>query len=624
MHLSALVSHRITSGESGFLLVLQVLQFVVAALYGLVGLAALRSWVRARDAAGGFLALAVGGIAAVSLGGQLEPRLDQPFREVVQQVLEIAFLLSGYALVRLRATFVPLSRTAHRVVIGVLVATQAAGSIALLSTNWAPASVKGAISSLFILVWAACALEPAARFWWSARSLPRVQRSRLRSLAAGFTGIALILVVSSATPSFVASIEVGIAIQLIAAVLVGLMYVSFAPPAWLRRAWREPEEEDYRAAMRDLVLFSPTRAELARRSSEWATRLLGAAGAAVFTSDGTALATYRIEGSLLETVRQEAQSVNDPDHPEIRALRDRATSLVLVALPTQADRGVLAVVSGPFTPYFGTDELRRLTQYATSITAALDRASLTERLAALERTKTEFLNLASHELRGPVTLIRGYLSMLKSGTFGPVSGDFANVLPILELKADEMNSLVEQMLEAARLEEGRLELHPVDTDLNLLAEQAVQLIRPLAGSTHRVVLEKQTESVPVRVDPDRIGTILGNLLSNAIKYSPDGGEVKLIVGRSGSRATVSVQDSGVGIPDEHTGRLFTRFGRIATPDTQHIGGTGLGLYLSRELARLHGGDVVLAGRNGAGAKGSTFVLEVPVEAPDRQATELAS
>lgn len=592
--------------------ILQVLQVVVALLYGLVGLAALRSWVRSRHAIGGFLALAIGGISAVALGGLIEPRLGQPIKEAFQQLLEVAFLLSGYALVRLRAIFIPLSKTAHRTVIAILILTQVAASAALVSTKLVDPRIQNAVVILIIAVWTACAVEPAARFWWSSRRLPRVQRSRLRSLASGFAGIALILVIAVAAPALVASEGAAVIVQLVATGLLGLMYVSFAPPAWLRRAWREPEEEDYRAAMRDLVLFSPTRAELARRSAEWATRLLGADGAAVFTSDGTLLAAVRIDEHAIAQVRAMATEALDPDEPVIRELDQRR--LVLVALPTQADRGTLAVVAGTFTPYFGSDELRRLTQYATSITAALDRASLTERLAALERTKTEFLNLASHELRGPVTLIRGYLSMLRAGTFGPLEGDFANVLPILEIKADEMNSLVEQMLEAARLEEGRLELHPVDTDLNELAERAVHLIRPLAGASHRVILDRHAGSIPVRVDPERIGTILGNLLSNAIKYSPDGGEVKLTVSRTGERATVAVADEGIGIPPEHAARLFTRFGRITTADSQHIGGTGLGLYLSRELARLHGGDVILAGNRHSGGRGTIFVLEVPVGA----------
>jgi signal transduction histidine kinase len=270
---------------------------------------------------------------------------------------------------------------------------------------------------------------------------------------------------------------------------------------------------------------------------------------------------------------------------------------------------VLAVVSGPFTPFFGTEEVGRLTGYATNVTAGLDRAILTERIAALERTKSEFLNLASHELRGPITVIRGYLSMLERGSLGEVPEGARRALPVLSAKADEMNALVEQMIEAARLEEGRLELHPVDTDLRALAQKAVEMIQPLANTTHAISVDTPSEEVRATVDPERVGTILGNLLSNAIKYSPSGGKVRCTVVRQGEMGIVEVSDEGVGIAPEEMDTLFTRFGRITNRETRHIGGTGLGLYLSRQLARMHGGDVTVTSIPG---KGSTFSFAVPL------------
>jgi two-component system sensor histidine kinase VicK len=103
--------------------------------------------------------------------------------------------------------------------------------------------------------------------------------------------------------------------------------------------------------------------------------------------------------------------------------------------------------------------------------------------------------------------------------------------------------------------------------------------------------------------------VIGNLLNNAIKYSPGGGQVICRVSREEHIGTIAVSDKGVGIPPDRIDRLFTRFGRIVTPETSHIPGTGLGLYLSRELARLHGGDITATSVLG---KGSTFVLAVPL------------
>jgi signal transduction histidine kinase len=283
-----------------------------------------------------------------------------------------------------------------------------------------------------------------------------------------------------------------------------------------------------------------------------------------------------------------------------------------VAVPLNLEEGMgsLLVLSGPFTPVFGTDEIDRLGLWATAITAGLDRVMLTERISALEQSKSQFLNLASHELRGPITVIRGYLSMAESGSLGKLSGEMQQVLPLLISRADEMNALVEQMIEAARLEEGRLELHPEQTDLREIARRALEHVRPLADSKHQLVIDSPAEQVNVLVDADRVATIVSNLLSNAIKYSPAGGEVRCSVYRESRMAKVRVSDRGVGIASRDLPRLFTRFGRINNKATNHIPGTGLGLYLSRELARMHGGDLTVESVPG---EGSTFTLAVPAK-----------
>jgi signal transduction histidine kinase len=379
--------------------------------------------------------------------------------------------------------------------------------------------------------------------------------------------------------------------------------VAFEPPAWLRRNWREPEEEAIRASVRNLVLFSPTRTEMAERALEWAMRIVGADTGFIVDADGTLLAAEGISGEQASAVAAEFTGAEGT----VR-LGDGRTAIA-EPLDLSTGPGVLMVVAGPFTPLFGGDEVTRLRAYATFLVAALDRAVLTERLAALERTKTEFLNLASHELRGPLTVLRGYLAMIEAGTLGPIPPQLLEVLPILHAKSNEMNGLVEEMIEAARLEEGRLELHREEVDLRELARRAVDMVRPIADPAHPVVVKQPRHPIRVEVDPDRVVTIVNNLLSNAIKYSPKGGEVRLEVEEDDDHAEVRVKDRGVGIDPEKMDVLFTRFGRIATPETKHISGTGLGLYLSRELARLHGGDLVAESEPG---KGSTFVFRVPM------------
>jgi signal transduction histidine kinase len=314
-----------------------------------------------------------------------------------------------------------------------------------------------------------------------------------------------------------------------------------------------------------------------------------------------------------EDARQLAARVNPSGQPGLVAApgSNRPNSIV-IKLPLDSGAGALVVASGPFTPFFGSDEMIRLWYYATNVTAALDRARVTERMATLEKTKSQFLNLASHELRSPLGVINGYLSMLEQGSLGQLKEPGIRAVEVLKAKALEMNMLIAQMLEAARLEDGRLALKRDRVDLRRIAEEAVVAIKPLSTGRHRLLLEKGPEAVFVIGDDDRLVTIVGNLLENAIKYSPKGGSIRCLVGTDNGAGTVSVIDQGVGIAEEDLPRLFNRFERIHNRETSHVGGTGLGLYLSRELARQHGGDLLVQSRPG---KGSTFTLKLPTAEP---------
>ena len=228
-----------------------------------------------------------------------------------------------------------------------------------------------------------------------------------------------------------------------------------------------------------------------------------------------------------------------------------------------------------------------------------------DRMAELERTKTEFLNLASHELRGPLAVVRGYNSMFQDGSI-PAS-DVPKVARLIEAKLAQVDLLVEQMLETARLEYGDLVLHVTALDLAVLAREQVETFRPLAAD-HTLVIDAPDQPVVIEADRSRIGTVIANLVDNAIKYSPSGGEVRCSVGRQDGLAFVEVTDQGVGIAPEHMERLFTRFGRLPTEENVSIAGTGLGLFLCREIAIRHGGELSATSQP---ELGSRFTLTLP-------------
>ena len=352
-----------------------------------------------------------------------------------------------------------------------------------------------------------------------------------------------------------------------------------------------------------MLLYSPDRETLAQRALGWAQRLTGGESAFVIDSDGSILASNGVD-------KDEAQ--------RIAALKDflsaagqrrepwRLDHLLIVPLDLEKGPGAIVLVSGRMTTTFGDDEVSRLAQYAISITAGLDRVKLTSRIQALEKAKSDFLNVASHELRGPMTIIKGYLTMLEAGSLGDLPPKASSVLPLLISKSDEVNWMLEQMLEAARLEEGRLELNKQRGDVVDLTDRAIDGVRMLLRG-HDLKVDEPAEPVEADLDPDRFQMVVRNLLSNAAKYSPAGSDITVRVRRNDGMATVAVIDRGAGISPADQLKLFTRFGRVQS--TQHVQGTGLGLWLSREIARMHDGDLTVQSDVG---RGSTFVLEVPL------------
>lgn len=553
------------------------------------------------------LAAAILLLTLVAISGRATALLPKSEALYATDAVVVFFMASGYAFLRFRSEFIPLPRLWEVVaIVGVAAITGFAIAVGLPQSGVRTTPIQQVATLLLVGGWSVCVGEPIVRFWMASRRRPPVQRRRLRTLAGGYLALILVLLVAGFLSGRAIPVWVSLAISVVSLLSVPLIYAGFSPPAWLRRLWRESEEEAFRQATRDLLLFSPTRRALGTRASEWAVRLMGGDAAFIADWDGGILATAGMSEERAAAVLKLL-----PDETEQPVEITRTSTAVRFPLVSPGrSPGALVVLGGPFTPFFGTDELLRLEQYAVNTAAGLDRASLTERLAALERTKTEFLNLASHELRAPLTVIRGYLSMLGEGTLGPLTGEVRQIVPVLIEKADQMNRLVEQMLEASRLEEGRLELKLEAADLRELVKAAIEETRPFTDTSHAVKFDEPRESVVVRVDRQRVTSIVTNLISNAIKYSPQGGKVDLSISRDGT-ARVAVRDEGVGIATDDLSQLFTRFGRITTPETRNVPGTGLGLYLSRELARLHGGDLTVKSEPGAG---STFTLDLPLEA----------
>ena len=581
-------------------------QDLTALGFVLLGAATFMEWYRHRGRAQAMLALSLVSLAIVAALGPLQTLIGQS--SALGIVTIVAFETSGYFVLRFRDAFVPLSRRARRAATALLVVSCVVGAAAVTVLANADRTVIAVVGLELILAWSIFTGEPIVRFWLASRDLPSVQKARMRALSFGFAVLIAILVVDVLGGSALQSPLAIIITQLIALAIVPVIYVSLAPPGMLRRIWRMGEEAELRSAIQDLLIFSPTRQELAEKAAGWARRLLGAQGAFIVDSQGTLVAGAGINRGEVDEIMSVRKTQRDGGLEQTRPGRGAA---IVVSLPLTEGTGFLGVTAGTFTPLFGSDEVNQLQGYASAVTAGLERAKVTERMAAIEKNKTQFLNLASHELRGPMTVVRGYVSMLEGGLLGDLNERGLKAVPVISAKVMEMNALIEQMIEAARLEDGALMLRPAEIDLRDVVSEAVEAARPLVDDRHEISLRIPERPVQVRVDAERVRTIVSNLISNAIKYSPSGGTIECELTARAGIARVAVKDSGVGIAKEDLPILFTRFGRVSTPHTNHLPGTGLGLYLGRQLARLHGGEITVESAPG---RGSTFTLHLPLQA----------
>ena len=229
------------------------------------------------------------------------------------------------------------------------------------------------------------------------------------------------------------------------------------------------------------------------------------------------------------------------------------------------------------------------------------------------RVKSEFVNMAAHELRTPLSVVRGYLSMLIEGVFEPLPETSRHALEIMEAKAGELNAIVDSLLLAARIDEARVPMRTEVVDLAEAAREAAQRAegrRALLGA--ELVCSVPAEAAVVKADPAHVARILDNLVNNALTYTSGTPHVRIAV-KSGTAPAVLVEDNGVGIPDDRREAVFDRFVRIEDDLVGPTQGTGLGLHISRELARLSGGDLRLDwSERGAGSR---FVLTLQPATP---------
>jgi len=232
------------------------------------------------------------------------------------------------------------------------------------------------------------------------------------------------------------------------------------------------------------------------------------------------------------------------------------------------------------------------------------------RTAEVSRMKDEFVGMISHELRTPLGSILGYIDLLLDDPENPLSEEQAHFLGVVQRNAERLLKLVGDLLFTAQVESGgfRLELQQVDVVPLLVA--SVESANPIAQAAGvELIAELPSEPVPLSIDPDRLGQAVDNIVSNAVKFTPSGGRVALSLSAGPAAVTISVRDSGIGIPKDELKRLFTRFFRASTATRNAVPGIGLGLVIARAIIVAHGGWMDVSSEEGVGTE---FRLTLPL------------
>jgi PAS domain S-box-containing protein len=230
------------------------------------------------------------------------------------------------------------------------------------------------------------------------------------------------------------------------------------------------------------------------------------------------------------------------------------------------------------------------------------------RFREAEEMKSTFISVVSHELKTPVSLIKGYANTLAREDANWDRETVREGLQVISEESDRLNSLINNLLDASRIQAGGFRLERTDVSIPRLAAKVVENYR-LQTAAHQFALDFAQDFPIISGDEERLRQVFNNLVSNAIKYAPDGGEIRIGGWSDGAQVTIYVADQGIGIPAEEQDKLFQRFYRVDSSLRRKTQGAGLGLYLCRSIVEAHGGRIWLRSEPG---KGTTVLFALPV------------
>jgi len=567
-------------------------------------------------------ALLFGSLALILLVSPVTQLLGIPLSGALTLVIVAVLMALPYLMLRLLIDFSDVPLLVRAATLGGLIAT------VVVFATIGPA-LDPAVTLFIIGYFAAVSLYAAFGFVRLARRSSGVTRRRTQAVASGmgFFGLA-ILVASASTFAPSAAGFVSGATQVLALFAALSWVLGFVPPSQLRRYWQQPELRSFleragtlpRLPTTDAILLELERGTGASFGARAAIGLYRAdAGVLTFANSyGAIPADVPVDGSSLAARvfrSQRAEYFIDAAraNPEnAAAYREAQVGPVLVAPITAGDRriGVLETFA-EHQPVFSSDDLALVELLADQAAVILESRALIDEAARVQaqeaaaRLKEDFVSAAAHDLKTPLTTLLGQAQILelRAGRDAELAPHQPAISRIAR-EARRLSALVEDLLDASRIEEGKLEVRREPVDVAELLRHVAERPRP---HKDRVVFQANGR-LAGSFDRRRIEQLLDNLVENGLKYSDGGSKVEIRAWREDGEIRITVKDHGIGIPAADQPHVFDRFHRASNVDARKYAGIGLGLYICRGIAQEHGGRIWVESALG---QGSTFHVALP-------------
>jgi signal transduction histidine kinase len=571
-------------------------RYVNFVAYGSLGIVALVLWHRRRDSASMWAAATFGSLGLLEILSLVPNHPGNLTERAVGRVAIALLVLFPYLLFRFTTAFREPGRRFANMLFAVT-AVLVVWTFALPRIPQ-PGEPRPFFLDVYIAVfmthWTVLSIVAARRLWRAGRGQPTVSRRRMHLLATAMVGliVALLLAIGTTNQYSGLSLASG-ALGFLSAIA---FILGFSPPAIVRLWWRTNEAARLQQAIASLLAFAESQEEVASRVLEPAADIVGARAIAIRNAEGKVVAAWDVPpeawpslnvGGAFPTLWADAKVVD-----------------------LEVPGGSLIVWTSPYAPFFGDEELALLRSLGALTGLALDRVRLFqaehETRLALERAnevKSNFVALAAHELRTPMTTIHGFVTTLHHLSDRLDDAQRDQVRDALLQQTHRMSALIEQLLDLSRLDADAIDIVPQPLHVR---SQVHEIVTTAAPDPDAVTVEIAEDTIAV-ADRAALDRIISNLVTNAFRY----GEPPITVRaeQTDRHFRLSVEDSGRGVSPAFVPDLFERFSRSDGSRAGSVG-TGLGLAIARSYARAHGGDLLYEDAVPHGAK---FMLVLPAQ-----------